>query len=130
MRCRLQRGLLVSLAAMLLIAVPLALISRTSFRQLQQQEQVTSILREEFTGNAGRVVDVVVMSEGDGIAVDATLYATAELDAARLDAIQRRLAGEVGAPVTLRATVLQAKRMELDGRPYPIKVGDRPSEKP
>ena len=114
---RLQRGLLVSLAAMFLIAIPLALISRTSFRQLQYQEQVTSILREEFTGNAGQIVDVIVASEGDGIAVDATLYATAELDATRLDTLQRQLAGEVGAPVTLRATVLHAKRVETEARP-------------
>lgn len=125
-----RRGLLVSLAVMLLIAIPLALISRTSFRQLQQQEQVTSILREELTGDAGRVDDVVVAPEGDGIAVDATLYATAELDAAQIDAIQRRLAAEVGSPVILRATVLQAKRVEIEARPFPIKVGDSPSEKP
>ena len=127
---RLQRGLLVSLAAMLLIAIPLALISRTSFRQLQQKEEVTTILTEEIADDTGRVVDVVVEPAGEGIAVDATLYAMAELDAERLDAIQRRLTEEVGAPVTLRATVLQAKRMEIEAQPYPIKVGDRLSEKP
>lgn len=129
-RRRLQCGLLASLVVLSIIAIPLAVISRTSFQELERQELVTAILEEEIGVETGRIVAVSVTREGQGLVADVTLYALTELDTQQLEAIQQRLTAEAGAPVTLRATILQARQLEIEPSPYPMKVGDGAGEEP
>lgn len=115
---------------MVIIAIPLAVISRTSIQELERQELATAILEEELGAETGHVVDVHIEGGGKELVVVVTLYALVELDARRLTEVQQRLAAEVGAPVTLRATVLQARQLEVESSPYPMKVGDGAGEEP
>lgn len=111
-RQQLRRGLVVSILSLLLISIPLGFVSSASVRQIDRQQRVEAVLDEEISGEFAQVADVAIERQGQGFVINATVYAFAELDPEKIGAIQRRLIAEVGAPVTLRATVLRATRTE------------------
>jgi uncharacterized hydrophobic protein (TIGR00271 family) len=107
LRGQVRIKLLLSLMALVLITIPLAIFSINSTQQINSQTRAEQVLNAELDAEQTRITDVVVERQGDGFVVNATIYATDEFDY-EVWRLERRLSREVGAPVTLRATVLRA----------------------
>jgi hypothetical protein len=101
-------GFLLSLVALVIISIPLAVFSVDAIEQISRQSMVEQVLSTEVESDVTRITDVVVEQQGEGFVVYATLYTLRSFPEEQVIALERRLSATVGAPVTLRATVLQA----------------------
>jgi uncharacterized hydrophobic protein (TIGR00271 family) len=101
-------GFLLSLVALVIISIPLAVFSVDAIEQISRQSMVEQVLSTEVESDVTRITDVVVEQQGEGFVVYATLYTLRSFPEEQVIALERRLSTTVGAPVTLRATVLQA----------------------
>jgi uncharacterized hydrophobic protein (TIGR00271 family) len=108
MRQVVQIKFLLSLLALLLISIPLAVFSVDGIGQVARQNQVENVLNEEVESQEARITDIVVERQGDGFVVHATIYALDDLSDTDMESLQERLSNAMNAPVTLRATVLRA----------------------
>jgi len=111
---RTRRALVVVVVAIALISVPLWLSTRSSFRA----GRVTRVLEERLSGVSGeriRVADFTLEPLGGGFRITATVFAFEEIRAEDVEAVRQDLAKAVGAPVTLRLTLVPARRLEASG---------------
>jgi uncharacterized hydrophobic protein (TIGR00271 family) len=108
MRQVVQLKFLLSLLALLLISIPLAIFSVDGVGQVARQNQVENVLNTEVESREARITDVIVERQGTGFIVHATIYAIDEMSSDDLTTLQEELSSAMNAPVTLRATVLRA----------------------
>ncbi len=109
-----RRGLLVSVASLLLIAIPLGVLLNISLdrqKQVALRQRVEAVLAEEFPPDRGRVVSVRLTAEEEGYLVDITLYDFGSFDDAAAAQLQERIAEAIGAEAKLRAIVLNARQV-------------------
>lgn len=111
----LQKGLLVSIVSLVLIAVPLALLLEISIgplgrlrQETRYQEQITTVLDEQIPAHIARVADVALERTKDGYIVHATLYDFEGFRPDQIDRLQALLTDHTGLPLTLQVTLLQA----------------------
>jgi uncharacterized hydrophobic protein (TIGR00271 family) len=117
MRQVVQLKFLLSLLALLVVSVPLAMISASGVGQIALQSQIDEVLSEEMDPDRARITDVTIERQGEGFVVHATIYAREEepFTRERIAELQEHLANAVNAPVTLRATVLRAVLLPEQG---------------
>ncbi len=112
---RVGRGILYALAAILLLAVPLGLETRTVTRagrlEAGLEAEIAAGLRRAGSG-LYRVQEYSVERRRGGLLVVATLFAYGDLGGERLEEIRRRLSEVAGVPVTIDLTVVDATRIE------------------
>ena len=114
-----RRGLLVSLASLLLIAIPLGVLLNISLGQQKQvalQRQAEAVLAESLPPDQVQVVDAHLTKAGKGYWLDVTLYDFGgSFDEATVDRLRSRLTEALGTEVVLRAVVLDARQVgDLD----------------
>lgn len=107
-REQVRAGFMVVLAALLLISIPLAAVSFNAFSQVTRQNQIETLLATALASENAHISAVGVERAGNGFIVSVTIYALDDFSAAQVNALQESLHRSVGAPVTLRATVLRA----------------------
>ncbi|HFD40194.1 MAG TPA: DUF389 domain-containing protein [Anaerolineae bacterium] len=109
-----RRGLLVSLASLFLIAIPLGVLLNISLSQQKQaalQQRVGALLEEALPPDQAQAAAVHLAAVEGGYRVEATFYDfTGFLDEEAVARLQARLSAELGAAVTLRAVILDARR--------------------
>lgn len=114
---RLQRGMLVSLVVIFIIAIPLGYTTYNFQRQLERQRIVESILEDELTEERAEVENVTITPVGDGFLVSGTIFAYDDLTKEEVSQIQDSLSQAVRAPVKIRVRVVQASLVEMDITP-------------
>jgi uncharacterized hydrophobic protein (TIGR00271 family) len=114
---RLQRGMLLSLVIILIIAIPLGYTTYNFQRQLERQGIVETVLEDELTKESAEVENVTITPDGDGFLISGTIFAYEDLTMEELSQIQTSLSEAVGAPVKIRARVVQAALVEMDITP-------------
>ena len=119
---RFQRWILLSVAILLVIAVPLALTTINLRNQLERQQQVKDVLNEVIAGEFAEVEDVTVKPQGDGFLISGTVYAYGDITDEEMIEIQNSLSEAMEAPVVIRARVIQS-RLEVVGSNAPPETG-------
>ncbi len=99
---------LVSLLALVGVTIPLAIFSLNTTDQIRRQNQVETVLSQEFTSESLKVTDVLVERRNGTFEIHATIYTLDGFNRDQLDALETRLSEAVQTPVKLYATVLQA----------------------
>jgi uncharacterized membrane protein len=123
-----RRGLVVTLVSLLLIAIPLVVLLDASLGQRQQvrlEEQVETLLAEALPTGAAQLVDVALEPVDGGYLARAVVYDLGGFDAGQVARLEDLLSQELGVPLTLQATVLDAT---LTGREGILSPGSSPSE--
>jgi uncharacterized hydrophobic protein (TIGR00271 family) len=103
-----RTGFLLAMIALVLISIPLAIFSVNAIDKITRQSEVEAVLSAEIESEVTRITDVVVEQQGGRFIVYATIYALDDFSSQQVAEIEQRLQRAVNAPVTLRATVLQA----------------------
>lgn len=111
---RLQRGMLLSLLIIFIIAIPLGYTTYNFQRQLERQKIVEDVLGEELTRERAEVENVTITPAGDGFVVNGTIFAYEDLTSEEISQIQDSLRQAVRAPVKIRARIVQATLVEVD----------------
>ncbi len=120
LRGQVRLKFMVSILALLLISIPLAVFSVNTLDRITRQTQIESFLSREVAAAPVQITDVIVQEQEDGLVVYATIYALEEFSAEQIANMQARLNSEFTEPVTLRATVLRAVMLpELEDRAQP-----------
>lgn len=126
LRGQVRLKFMISILALLLISIPLAVLSVNTIDRITRQTQVESFLSREIAAAPVQITDVIVQEQEDGLVVYATIYALEEFSAEQIAAIQAGLNSEFAQPITLRATVLRAVMLpELEDRPQPTTMPGR-----
>lgn len=102
-------GFLLSMVALVIISIPLAVFSLDAVEEIARQEKVERVLQAEIESDDTRITDVVVQRQGNGFVTSVTLYSRTPFTEKQVVRIEQRLSEVVGAPVTLHATVLRAE---------------------
>jgi hypothetical protein len=107
--------------SLILIAIPLALLLNVSLsrfesqrQQADLQRQAETVLSEGTSAEPVRVVEVEVEQVDDGYLVQATLYDYADFGSDQVSRLEDLLSAQLDSPVTLRATILDARLTEGD----------------
>jgi len=114
-----QRWILLSVAILLVIATPLAITTVNLRSQLERQQQVKDVLNEVIEGEFAEVEDVTVKPQGDGFLVSGTVYAYGDITDEEMREIQALLSESMGAPVVIRARLIDA-RLKVVGSDSPV----------
>lgn len=101
-------GFIFSLIALVLISIPLTTFSITAVGQISRQNQVKAFLNEQLETDTLHISDLGIEQRGNKFIVHAVIYSLDEFPPEQLSDLQEELTEAVGAPVTLRATVLRA----------------------
>lgn len=109
LRGQVRLKFLISMLALVLISIPLAVFSVNTVDQITRQQQIETVLNTEIAPEHAHVTNVVVERQGEGLVVYATIYALDTFPTDQVTALEERLTATLGAPVTLRATVLRAE---------------------
>ncbi|MEA3441122.1 MAG: DUF389 domain-containing protein, partial [Chloroflexota bacterium] len=122
---RIQRWILLTVAVLLIIATPLALATINLRSNLDRQQEVKSVLNDAIQAEFAEVEDVTIKQQGDGYLIGGTVYSYGEITDEELVEVQALLSEEIGAPVIIRARIINAKlrivggERELDVLPSP-----------
>jgi uncharacterized hydrophobic protein (TIGR00271 family) len=104
-----RRGILISVLALLVIAMPLGITSITFRRQIERQFRVETVLSEAFPAGSAQVGDFQIQRQGNKLVVDTTIYLYKNLNAEQLTSdVQSQLSQAIGEPVTIRAKIIKA----------------------
>ena len=120
-----QRWFLLSIAILVIIATPLALTSINLRESLDRKQKVENVLTHEFDNAQVDIEDVKIVQKGDGFIVSGTIYAYGTLSNDDLSKIQELLSEEIGAPVIIRARIIQSK-LEIIGSDSRLKSETEP----
>jgi uncharacterized hydrophobic protein (TIGR00271 family) len=107
-----RRGLLLSMVAIIIIATPLGFETFNFQRQRNRQRIVESVLSDSIESEFADIEDLAILPKGDGFIVSGTVYAYEDLTDEEINDIQEQLSQAVGAHVSIRARVIQA-RLEI-----------------
>jgi uncharacterized hydrophobic protein (TIGR00271 family) len=124
LRGQVRLKFMVSILALVLISIPLAVLSVNTLDRITRQTQIESFLSREVATAPVQITDVIVQEQEDGqedgLVVYATIYALEEFSTEQIADIQARLNSEFAQPIMLRATVLRAVMLpELEDRAPP-----------
>ena len=112
---QMQRGMIIAIVVLIIIAIPLGVTSVISRRNIQRVSQVESALEEAVEEVSAFVQDISVEQQGDVLLIEVTIYDFGQFDSQNLDQIRQMISDEVGMPVTIRATVIPALLEESSG---------------
>lgn len=101
-------GFIFSLIALVLISIPLTTFSITAVGQISRQNQVKAFLNEQLETDTLHITDLDIEQRGNEFIVHAVIYSLDAFPPEQLSDLQDELTEAIGAPVTLRATVLRA----------------------
>lgn len=104
-----RRGLLISMVAIIVIATPLGFETFRFHRQNDRQRIVEAVLSDSIESEFAAIEDVSILPVGDGFLVSGTVYAYEDLTDEEIKEIQLKLSQAVGAHVSIRARVIQAR---------------------
>lgn len=107
-----RRGLLLTMVAILVIATPLGYETFNFQRRHERQQVVETILSESIESEFAAIEDLAILPRGDGFLVSGTVYAYEDLTDEEIKDIQEQLSQAIGAHVSIRARVIQA-RLEI-----------------
>ena len=99
---------------LIVIATPLVLTTINLRQRLDRQQKVQEVLNQEIEDEFAEVEDVTIQSQADGFLVSGTIYAYGDVTSQELELIQEKLSDAIGAPVFIRARIIDA-RLELVG---------------
>jgi uncharacterized hydrophobic protein (TIGR00271 family) len=122
---RFQRWILLSVAILLVIAIPLVFATINLRSQLERQQQVKDVLNKVIAAEFAEVEDVTIKPQGDGFLISGTVYAYGDITDEEMAEIQNSLSEAMGAPVVIRARVIQS-RLEVVGSNAPLETGFAP----
>lgn len=110
MRLIVQLKFLLSLLALLLVSIPLAVLSVSGVGQAARQNQIENVFRAELDSQQAQVSEILVERQGEDFIVHATIYALdpTTFTETRIISLQEALSSATGTSVSLRATVLRA----------------------
>jgi uncharacterized hydrophobic protein (TIGR00271 family) len=112
---RIQRWILLTVAVLLVIATPLAFATINLRSNLDRQQEVKSVLNEVIQAEFAEVEDVTIKQQGDGYLISGTVYSYGEITDEELAEVQTLLSEEIGAPVIIRARIINAKLRVVGG---------------
>ena len=115
---RIQRWIMLSVAILLVIAVPLAFTTINLRERLQREQEVEQVLNAMIEREFAEVENVSIQPQGDGYLISGTVYAYGEITDEEMTEVQKMLSEAIGAPVALRARVIEA-RLEIIGGARP-----------
>jgi uncharacterized hydrophobic protein (TIGR00271 family) len=104
-----RRGLLISMVAIIVIATPLGFETFRFHRQNDRQRIVEAVLSDSIESEFAAIEDVSILPVGDGFLVSGTVYAYEDLTDEEIKEIQEKLSHAIGAQVSIRARVIQAR---------------------
>lgn len=107
-----RRGLLLSMIAIIIIATPLGFETFNFQRRNERQRIVENILSKSIESEFASIEDLAVLPKGDGFLISGTVYAYEDLTVEEIKDIQEQLSQAIGAHVSIRARVIQA-RLEI-----------------
>jgi uncharacterized hydrophobic protein (TIGR00271 family) len=111
---QLWRGLAVSLALVVLVAIPLEVFLAQTVREARQRQVATEVLKQESIAIGAELVDVDVQRYGQDLRVTATLYARTTPDRNTTRSIQSELTRAIARPVHLELVVIPVARVPAD----------------
>ena len=100
---------LISMVAIIVIATPLGFETFRFHRQNDRQRIVEAVLSDSIESEFAAIEDVSILPVGDGFLVSGTVYAYEDLTDEEIKEIQLKLSQAVGAHVSIRARVIQAR---------------------
>ncbi len=109
------RGLLLALAAILLLAVPLGFETVRSLRSDRIEAWIEQSLHQSAAAGRFRVPEYSIERRDSGFLVVATIYDDGEFSIDRLDEMRSRLSAAAGVPVELHATIVEATVLRAGG---------------
>lgn len=115
-----QIKFLLSLLALVVISVPLGIITVINFNEINLRNEIVAVLRDA-ENDTTQITNLDVNSRGGVFVVSMTVYTLdAEMiNQGHIDAMEAEASREVGAPVQIDATVLQAYILPNHTTPTP-----------
>ncbi len=110
-RVLLQRGLLLSLILLIIVAVPLGLLLSRSVQKVKHNWTLEITLRRELGG--AQVMQVENRTERGTLYVTATAYAVRSFSQDEVRALQRKLEETLGKPVMLSLTIIEVAEYKV-----------------
>jgi len=110
-----QRGILIAILVLLIIAIPLGFTSVVSRSQIQRTSQVEDVLRSAVEAQSAVVHNVTITQQEDGLMIEVIIYDFGQLDTQDLDEIRNEISTAVGVPITIHATIIPATLEESSG---------------
>ncbi len=108
-----QRWILLSLALLLIIAVPLGIATVNLSTRLDLEREVQAALDEIVSQESAEIENVTIQQQGDGYLVSGTIYAYQQMTKEDIDQIQAELRASTGASIALRIRVVPARLEEI-----------------
>jgi len=110
-----QRGILIAILVLLIIAIPLGFTSVVSRSQIQRTSQVEDVLRSAVEAQSAVVHNVTITQQEDGLMIEVIIYDFGQLDTQDLDEIRNEISTAVSVPITIHATIIPATLEESNG---------------
>jgi len=114
---QMQRGIIIAIVVLIIIAIPLGFTSMISRRNIQRENQIETSLEEALEEVSAFVHDISVEQQGETMMIEVTIYDFGQFNSQNLDQIRQMISDVVGMPVTIRATVIPALLEESSGVP-------------
>lgn len=111
---RVGRAILLAFVAILVLSIPLGFRSRSSIQARRLESRILDRI-ERVGGDRFRVEGVTIERREGGFVVGAKIYTYVEAPLEDLEELRRELVDEVGVPVRLRATLIDATLAETGG---------------